>query len=117
MSKQLDKSNEILEEFLIRFTICVIFLSMSNTITINYLNRTIIFRYVHKNSHLKKTNIFKKYSIEIRKINALIKNIDNRINIFATTQIRIRISRNITTFINVTIRVKNDNKNKFKTFY
>ena len=117
MSKQLDKSNETLENFLIRFTICVTFLSMSNTTKINHLDRTMTLRYIHKSSHLKETNIFREYLIEIRKINSLIKSIDNRIDISAATQVRIRTSRNTTTFINVTTRVKDDDKNKSKTFY
>jgi hypothetical protein len=124
MNKLFDKFNEIFEIFLIRFTICVISLFMFDKTKINHFNRTITLRYVHKNSHLNEINFFDKHLIEIRKMNSLIKNIDNRIDISnridaltTTKKFRIRISRNLTTFVNIITSSKDDVKNVFQFMF
>ena len=117
MNKKFDKFNEILKKFIIRFTIIVASLSMFDNIKINHFDKIIVFRYVYKNFHLQNANTFKKYFVEIRRIDSFIKNIDNRSQkTIATIQNRNR--KTITSFVNIENKKTNkQNKFKIKIFY
>ena len=91
-------------------------LSMIDNSKINYFNRIVVLRYVHKSSHFQNVNTFKNYVIDFRRINSLIKNIDNKfIDVFTANQNRSRVSRVITFTI---IKFKKiDTQNKIKKIY